>query len=1026
MVIMSNDRGGIKYILLVVLSFLGLSAGFAQTYSPENGVHDPQNTTYVLTGCKIVVSADKTLPIGMLIVENGRIKNVGIVEIPPRDAVKIDLSGYTIYPSFIDMYSSVGMPENTRKKGAGVQLYTLKEGPFYWNEAIRPEENGYELFSEKEFKDRKDYLNAGFGAVASHQEDGIMRGTSVLLSLSENKTVDNVIKAEAGNHYSFSKGSSRQSYPSSQMGAIALIRQFFYDARWYQTLNIKNKENISLIEGLENLELPQIFGLNTKLEIMRAAKIAEEFGFDLIVKGGGDEFERIREIKATNAKLIIPVNFPDPFDMTDPYAARFVSLGDLKRWELKPYNPYFLYRSKIPFAITSHGLKNKSDFLKNVKTAIKHGLPKEEALRSLTQTPAEFLRVNDQMGTLENGKLANFLVVKGDLFEDGVIYENWTNGDRIRLKDVHEADVRGTFDLNVKNYVYELKIAGEQSNPKATINLYEIKTDANGISKMDTTLIQCEFSIKGLQLSLMFETHDQVHDGLIQLNGSFHPGLGLMEGTGTLPDGSWIEWGAVRADKLKEKKEKKKEVDIDTSAISTITYPNLSYGFEELPKKETFFIKNATVWTNEDEGIVENGSVTIRDGKIVAVNSGGAPGGAIVIDAQGKHVTCGIIDEHSHIAISKGVNEGGQAVSAEVEIGRVVRSDDINIYRQLAGGVTCAQLLHGSANPIGGQSALVKLKWGFGPDEMLIKDSLVDGFIKFALGENVKQSNWGDGNTIRFPQTRLGVEQVFYDAFIRAKEYKKAWEDYSKMNEGERERVNAPRKDLELDAISEILDKKRFITCHSYQQGEINMLMKVADSMGFTVNTFTHILEGYKVADIMKVHGAGASTFADWWAYKYEVKEAIPYNPAILHAMGIVTAINSDDAEMGRRLNQEAAKVVKYGGISEEDAWKMVTLNPAKLLHLDDRMGSIKVGKDADIVIWSANPLSIQAKVEKTFVDGMLLYDWERSFELYQRDQRERKRIISKMIEAKNNGSKTRQPEMRKNPHYHCDTDGEE
>ena len=650
-------------------------------------------------------------------------------------------------------------------------------------------------------------------------------------------------------------------------------------------------------------------------------------------------------------------------------------------------------------------------------------MPKNEALRALTQTPAEFMKVDDMMGTLENGKLANFLVVKGDLFDGGVIYENWTKGDRIRFKDVNEVDVRGVFDLNVKNYVYELKITGEQAKPKATVFVYEVKTDVNGISKMDTTKIKCDFSVQGYQLNLMFETHDQTHDGLIQLNGSFHPGLGIMEGTGTLPDGTWIEWAAVRAEKHKDKKKKKTDVEVDTSAASSLTYPNISYGFTELPKKETFYIKNATVWTNEEDGIVENGSVTIRDGKIIAVNSGGAPGGAIIIDAQGKHVTCGIIDEHSHIAISKGVNEGGQSVSAEVSIQDVVRSDDINIYRHLAGGVTCAQLLHGSANAIGGQSALVKFKWGFSPEEMILNDSLVDGFIKFALGENVKRST--SRYNPRYPDTRLGVEQIFYDAFIRAKEYKEAWEDYYNMSESKRKRVNAPRKDLELDAISEILDKRRFISCHSYQQGEINMLMKVADSMGFTLNTFTHILEGYKVADKMAEHGAGASTFADWWAYKYEVKEAIPYNAAILNEMGVITAINSDDAEMGRRLNQEAAKAVKYGGVSQEDAWKMVTLNPAKLLHLDDRMGSIKVGKDADIVIWSANPLSMHAKVEKTFVDGMLLYDWERSFELHQRDQKERKRIITKMIDAKNGGSKTRKPIMRENPHYHCDTEGE-
>ena len=397
----------------------------------------------------------------------------------------------------------------------------------------------------------------------------------------------------------------------------------------------------------------------------------------------------------------------------------------------------------------------------------------------------------------------------------------------------------------------------------------------------------------------------------------------------------------------------------------------------------------------------------------------------LIIDGKGKHLTSGIIDEHSHIAISRGVNEGGQAVSAEVSIGDVVNPDDINIYRQLSGGVTAAQLLHGSANPIGGQSALIKLKWGFSPDEMLIKDA--PKFIKCALGENVKQANWGDFNTVRFPQSRMGVEQVFYDGFTRAKAYKKEWEDYQ-VNLGKKSASTtfAPRKDLELEILNEILDSKRYISCHSYVQSEINMLMHVADSMGFKINTFTHILEGYKVADKMKKHGAGGSTFSDWWAYKFEVNDAIPYNAKLMQDQGLVVAINSDDAEMGRRLNQEAAKSVKYGGMSEEEAWKMVTLNPAKLLHLDDRMGSVKIGKDADLVLWTGNPLSIESKVELTMIDGLILYNRNNNLALEERNTKERARLINKMLESNEKGEATK-PFIKKGRRlYHCDTHGEE
>ena len=301
-----------------------------------------------------------------------------------------------------------------------------------------------------------------------------------------------------------------------------------------------------------------------------------------------------------------------------------------------------------------------------------------------------------------------------------------------------------------------------------------------------------------------------------------------------------------------------------------------------------------------------------------------------------------------------------------------------------------------------------------------MKIANADGFIKFALGENVKQSNWGDFNTVRYPQTRMGVEQLLYDAFHKAKLYKADKELALKSAKTDFKR------DLKLEALVEILDKKRFISCHSYVQSEINMLMHVGDSMGFTVNTFTHILEGYKVADKMKKHGAGASTFSDWWAYKMEVKDAIPYNAALLHKAGVTVAINSDDAEMARRLNQEAAKTMKYGGVSEEEAWKMVTLNPSKLLHLDKQIGSLKEGKDADIVIWTDNPLSIYARAEKTFIEGVKYFDLDETRLLGKEIETERQRIIQKMILAKQAGAPAMPPSPKVQHLWHCDDLGEE
>ena len=316
---------------------------------------------------------------------------------------------------------------------------------------------------------------------------------------------------------------------------------------------------------------------------------------------------------------------------------------------------------------------------------------------------------------------------------------------------------------------------------------------------------------------------------------------------------------------------------------------------------------------------------------------------------------------------------------------------------------------------------MIKLRWGRDADDLPIVGAA--GSIKFALGENVKRSNRASND--RFPQTRMGVEQLYYDAFIRAKDYAAEKDRYAALNAKEKANTVPPRRDLELDALVEILAGTRNITCHSYVQSEILMLMHVADSMGFRVNTFTHVLEGYKVARELKAHGANASTFSDWWAYKFEVNDAIPYNAAILQEQGVNVCINSDDAEMGRRLNQEAAKTIKYGGVSEEDAWKMVTLNPAKALHLDARMGSLEAGKDADLVLWNDDPLSIRAKAMMTFVDGVRYYDRRRESDQDLKAEAERARIIAKMLAAKQAGAAVRKAKRQEPVQWHCETIGE-
>jgi imidazolonepropionase-like amidohydrolase len=1006
-----------KSILYTVAFLLGSISLHAQITFPDNGVKETHEKVYSITGVTIHVDHERVIENGTLVIKGERIEKVVEGIKPEKGSVIIDMKGKHIYPSFIDLYSNYGIPEpqKTPQQG-GENILSTKPGAYSWNESIHPETRAAETF-KTDSKTAAEYRSQGFGSVLTHWQDGLLRGTSAFVTLGETNENNSLILSDAAFMFSFRKGASAQSYPSSLMGNIALIRQTYYDLEWYKGLKKHEEKNLSLESFDKWQTLPQIFEAGDKYNVFRADKIGDEFRLQYVFKTSGNDYQRITEIIKTGGKLIIPVNFPDAYEVEDAYDAMNVSLADMKHWELAPANPFFLEKNKIEFAFTSSDLKEKKLFLPNIRKAIKYGLSEKTALKALTIIPAQILGVQHEVGRLEKGLLANFIIVSENIFSpEAVIYQNWIQGEKFIISETDPVDVRGDYNINIENHFYPLNITGKIAAPKAIIPIDTIKTPVT-------------ISANGKNISLSFEVNDANYNGIIRLAGNINFDSGSWDGNGQLPDGTWIKWSAIRNKKFTEPANKQ-DAKKDSVILGEIWYPNLPYGYDTLKSPSQVLIKNTTVWTNESEGIIKNTDVLLRDGKIVSIGKilDVVDKSTWVIDGTNKHLTSGIIDEHSHIAISNGVNEGGQSVSAEVSIADVVNPDDINIYRQLSGGVTAAQLLHGSANPIGGQSALIKLRWGKSAEEMKISGA--DGFIKCALGENVKQSNWGENNIFRFPQTRMGVEQTFYDAFYRARAYEKEWKEYESALSSKSKNKSIPdkpRRDLECDILLEILNGKRFITCHSYVQSEINMLMHVADSFDFKINTFTHILEGYKVADKMKAHGVNASTFSDWWAYKYEVMEAIPFNAAILTRMGVNTAINSDDAEMARRLNQEAAKAIKYGGLTEVEAWKLVTLNPAKMLHLDKQTGSIKKDKDADVVLWSDNPLSVYAKAEKTFVDGICYYDREKEEILRDQVQEERSRLIKKMIDAKKNGEPTQKASGRgRRGGYHCETLGED
>lgn len=987
-----------RKILLFCYFFLSISTLLAQETYPVNGSYDERPRKFAFTNATIVTKAGQTVKNGTMLVNGQTIEAIGSGVKVPNGYTLINLEGKYIYPSLIDPFSAYGLPESKSSQpsfGRSAQVLTsTKKGAYAWNEAIRPETRAVDLFTVNT-KNAEELKKIGFGAVQAIVKDGIARGSALFTTLADDKENEVILKPESGAHYSFDKGSAKTSYPSSLMGSIALLRQTYYDSEWYKK---QSKEyNISL-EAFGRLQsLPQFFEVNDVLDILRADKVAKEFEKQYIIKTGGNEYQRIQEVKASGTNLIVPLNFPKAYDVEDPAAADQLSLAQLKHWELAPANPSYLEKAGVPFALTADGLENVRDFWPNLRKAIQYGLSEEQALRALTEVPASYLGLTERLGSLEKGKLANFIITSDALFKEGnIIYENWIQGKKYIANTLDHKDIRGEYASNIDGFGNAtLHIGGKSGKYEAHLTKAGDTTKTKVNLVRDGDLLTLSFNPKGTKGSFRISGYI-AGDEPLQFNGA------LIK-----PDGNVVAWQAAYSKPYNIALEKKNEDK--PLQLGKIIYPFAAFGQEDLLKQESVLLKNATVWTNEDAGILEETDVLLADGKIRQIGKN-LSGGATVIDATGKHITAGIIDEHSHIAISRGINEGTQSVTSEVRISDIINSEDVNIYRQLAGGVTSSHILHGSANSIGGQSQLIKLRWGKSPEELKFGSN--DGFIKFALGENVKQSNWGDVARVRFPQTRMGVEQVYVDAFTRAKEYKAQLADQNS---------NA-RRDLKLDALVEILDNKRFITCHSYVQSEINMLMHVADSLGFKINTFTHILEGYKMADRMAARSIAGATFADWWAYKMEVQEAIPYNAYLMEKQGVVTAINSDDAEMARRLNQEAAKTIKYGGLSEEEALKLVTLNPAKMLHVDDRVGSLKVGKDADIVLWSDNPLSIYARAEKTFVDGVKYWDSETDEKIREDQEAEKARLIAKLLEEKGKGGATQRANSMPSFIYHCET----
>ncbi|HTL30423.1 MAG TPA: amidohydrolase family protein, partial [Tepidisphaeraceae bacterium] len=913
------------------------------------------------------------------------------------------------------------------------------------------------------------FRGQGFTARLVAPPSGIIKGTSAIVTCGDDGATRAIIKEIAGLHVKLMPETSEDDdYPNSPMGAVALVRQAFYDAQWYATARDawekdrslprpeRNAALAALVAHVAN-KLPVIIDSPDDLYCLRADRMGKEFALTTIVRGSGEEYRRIDTIAKTGQAIIVPVAFPRPPMVASPEAANATSLEDLMDWDLAPENPARLDRAGVKFALTSDGLKERGAFLTNVRKAVARGLSKESALRALTTTPAELFGLQNRLGTIEPGKSGNLVITDGDLFaEKTKVLETWVDGRRYEVLPAPIVEPRGQWKLVTGDLTVMVDIKGEPAKLSGKLTKpSSAREPATAATTPAATPATTQATSKPAEVEL---NNLKLNDSLVSftVKGDAIGREGVVQVSATIIDDAWTGTALINGERVEIKATRTKpympEKDAlatqekpakpqavvqptenppteqgggttkvviptteprtaepttiaatkSTSAPSTqaalypVNYPFGDFGRLAPPEQpKAVLFTHATIWTCGPQGILQDASLLIENGKITGIGGKivNVPEGAVVIDCTGKHLSPGVIDCHSHIATDGGINESGQAITAEVRISDFIDPTDINIYRQLAGGVTTSHILHGSANPIGGQDQVIKLRWGATAEEM--KFAGAPAGIKFALGENVKQSNWGEKYTSRYPQSRMGVEQLIRDEFKAAMDYHRREVMYKLDPHG-----IPPRRDLELDAIVEILEQKRMIHCHCYRQDEILALIRVCDEFKIHVGNFHHVLEGYKVADAILKHGAGVTTFSDWWAYKLEAYDAIPYNGALMYSAGLVVSFNSDDPEMARRLNLEAAKAVKYGGVPQVEAMKFVTINPARQLGIDKQVGSLEAGKDGDVVVWSESPLSNFTRCEQTWIEGRKYFDRIEDNKLRDEQRVMRAKLISRILQS--------------------------
>ena len=959
------------FIMIACLGFMllsswGLSAQQATRIQPVAGMRDNSTGFHALVGARVVTTPGRIMESATIVIRDGIIQEVTSDLNPPAGARVWDLEGYTIYPGFIDAHADLGMDEVP--VGGDV-------GPTHWNPQVRAWFSTTENLQDD--VDRRAALRSqGFGTALVVPKQGIFRGKASVINLGDTGVRERILRPDfaqsVGFQRSFELGGA---YPNSAMGTVSLMKQTLMDTDWYRRaweayelsgrafLPPETSASLSALDDAIQGSQPVVFETDSEEEYLRAHAIASEFGVQAWYRGSGQEYRLIDVLSGRNDPLIVPLNFPDAPDVSDPEAALNASLADLRHWYLAPTSPAKLAEAGIPFAITADGMSSINDFLLNVRIAVARGLTPDDALAALTTTPAGWLGLSRSHGTIEEGKIANLVVSQGDLFtQEAEVRDVWVQGRVYGVTRPAQIDPRGTWRIASSDewgFDAMLTLEGPLNRMRG-----QVEIAAGPSTRFDGAVVNlssAEAVAETGRLEVRFDGEAIGYQGMVLLAGSIRDDE--FFGWTSLPNGADPSFSGTRTEAYDGQERGAVAMNVPDLDLPFIR-PMMEYGVSSIPEQpDAVVVRNATVWTMGLQGRLDNADLLIQNGEVVEVGVDlDAPRGAVEIDGAGKHVTPGLIDPHIHSGVSA-VNESGFAIVPEVRMGDVVTHNNISMYRQLAGGLTTAHIKHGSANPIGGENVFVKLRWGSLPEDLILEDA--PRTVKFALGENPKRRQG------RYPDTRMGTQEIIRDHFLAARDYEKEWQRWEDDQTG-----IPPRRDLRMESILDILEQELLISSHGYRADEFLALVRLAEEFGFRVQTLQHGIEAYKIAPELAASGVAAVVWSDWGGFKLEAYDASVYNARILIEAGVVTSLHSDNSEIASRMNWEAGKLLRTG-LTEEQALSTVTNQAAMAMAIDDRVGSLEEGKDGDFVVWNGNPLSQFTRAEQTWVDGRRYFSLE-------------------------------------------------